>query len=96
MLLYQWTRSRVLSRFSTCDYAYFRAADELGLLPDPILETAKVRATVTAMMGDGKRPVSLLDFLPRVMVPEPSPDDDVRRARAHAEAYARAHPEKRR
>ena len=71
------TRCEVVHKFTCEDYAYFQAADNLGLWPDPIIEGAKLRATITHMMGTGKRSVSIADFLPDCMVPSgPDPEAD--------------------
>jgi hypothetical protein len=73
------TRREVVRRFTTADFAYFQTADALGLWPDPILETAKLRATITQMMSTGRRSILLADFLPDSMVDSgPDPEADKR------------------
>jgi hypothetical protein len=78
-LAYRLTRRQVVNGFTTADYAYYQAADELGLWPDPIMETAKLRATMAQVFSAGRRLISLADFLPDSMVPSgPDPEADRR------------------
>lgn len=80
MIAYRLTRREVVRKFDCSEFAYIRAADELGLWADPVEETAKLRATIVQMMGTGKRAVSMADFLPDAMTPPdaPDPEADVR------------------
>lgn len=76
MLAYQLTRAEVVHKFTCADYAYFQAADLSGLWPDPIMETAKLRATIVRMMSTSRTLVNLADYLPEAMVPPDVPDPE--------------------
>lgn len=88
MITYRLRRSQVVKEFTCDEFAYYRAADELGLWPDPIVEVAKLRATITAMLSSSRRTVALSDFLPDVLVPSaPNPEADARAMESFTAGY---------
>jgi hypothetical protein len=72
------TRDDLMATMTVAEFRWWAAADEWGLVPDPIVQNAQLRSTIVNAAA-GRSATTALDFLPRHMRPAATPAENLAR-----------------